>query len=71
MDTQVMDDSAIETLRGAIQGDVLTPADAGYDTARAVWNAMIDRHPAVIVRATGAGDVAAAVAFAGARRLPL
>jgi FAD/FMN-containing dehydrogenase len=66
-----MDGQAIEALRGSVLGDVFTPADAGYDGARAVWNAMIDRRPSVIVRANVDADVVAAVAFAGAHRLPI
>jgi len=66
-----MDVQAIETLRGSILGDVFTPPDAGYDGARAVWNAMIDRRPSVIVRANADADVVAAVAFAGTHRLPI
>jgi len=62
---------AIDTLRAAVRGAVLTPGDDGYDTARAVWNAMIDRRPAVIVRAGGAADVVAAVKFARDRGLPV
>ena len=50
---------------------MLAPADAGYDEARAVWNAMIDRHPAVVVRCQGADDVVAAVAFARDQGLPI
>ena len=71
MGTQVLDDRAIEELRGSVAGEVLTPADAGYDDARAVWNAMIDRRPVVIVRAKSTADVMAAVAFARAQRLPV
>lgn len=33
-----------------IEGEVLTPTSDGYDEARAVWNAMIDRRPAIIAR---------------------
>ena len=47
-------------LAAAMRGPVLTPADAGYDAARKVWNGMIDRRPALIARCTGPADVAAA-----------
>ncbi|MFC4358946.1 FAD-binding oxidoreductase [Halobium salinum] len=49
-----------ETFRGAL----LRPGDDGYDEARSVWNAMVDRRPAIIARPTGAADVIAAVNFA-------
>lgn len=60
---------AVDTLRMSIRGAVLTPDDAGYDAARAVWNTMIDRRPALIVRCKGAADVMDAVKFAGAHGL--
>jgi FAD/FMN-containing dehydrogenase len=66
-----MDGQAIDALRASILGDVFSPADAGYDDARAVWNAMIDRRPAVIVRAKATADVIAAVTFARVNRLPI
>lgn len=65
------DDDAIARLRGSVRGEVLLPGDDGYDGARAVWNALIDRRPAVIVRTRDAADVSAAVAFARASRLPV
>jgi hypothetical protein len=48
----------------SIRGPVLTPSDTEYDTQRAVWNAMIDRRPAAIVRCAGSADVLASVRFA-------
>ncbi|MFG1949379.1 FAD-binding oxidoreductase [Nonomuraea sp. NPDC048826] len=45
-------------------GRILTPGDAGYDTARTVWNAMVDRRPRMIVRTEGVADVVAAVRLA-------
>jgi FAD/FMN-containing dehydrogenase len=52
-------------------GDVITPSDARYDQARRVWNAMIDRRPALIARPRTADDVVACVAFAREQRLPI
>ena len=66
-----MDAMAIDGLRRSVAGEVLVPGDAGYDAARAVWNAMIDRRPAAIVRATGTDDVIAAVKLAAAHRMPV
>jgi FAD/FMN-containing dehydrogenase len=53
-------------LRSAVRGEVIAPDDPSYDDARRVFNAMIDRRPAVIVRATDVEDVRAAVAQARA-----
>jgi hypothetical protein len=61
----------IEGLRTAVRGGVITPADTGYDDARRVWNATINRRPAAIVRCRSAADVIAAVNFARDNRLPL
>lgn len=61
----------LSTLRSDVDGPVITQADDDYARARTVWNGMIDRHPWAIVRAAGPEDVAAAVAFAADRELPL
>ena len=59
-------------LRPRFRGELIAPTDgARYDAARAVFNGMFDRRPALIARATGAADVIAAVAFTRARGLPL
>ena len=54
----------LEQLRGACRGQVITPADADYEVARKVHNGMIDRRPAVIVRAADIADVMATVDYA-------
>jgi FAD/FMN-containing dehydrogenase len=51
-------------LKLRLRGPVLQPGDAGYDESRTVWNAMIDRRPAAIVRCLGTADVMASVQFA-------
>jgi FAD/FMN-containing dehydrogenase len=60
----LIDDATIQALKAHVRGAVLCPGDAGYETARKVWNAMIDKRPALIVRCTGVADVMAAVHFA-------
>jgi len=60
----VVDLPAIDGLRVVVRGPVLCPGQDGYDTARTIPNAMIDRRPAVIARCTGAADVIACVRFA-------
>lgn len=55
---------AIAALKGAIRGQVLQLGDPGYEEARHIWNATIDRKPAVIVRCAGVADVRRAVNFA-------
>jgi len=56
--------ATLEQLREQVRGQVIAPNDEGYDEARAVYNAMIDRRPAVVVRPANVGDVMSAVRFA-------
>jgi FAD/FMN-containing dehydrogenase len=61
----------LDQLREQVGGDVMVPGDEAYDEARRVYNAMIDRHPAVVVRCSNVGDVVAAVNFARENGLDL
>jgi FAD/FMN-containing dehydrogenase len=54
-----------------LAGNVIAPDDPKYETARRVWNGMIDARPAVIARCADADDVATALRFAAERGLPL
>src|SRR5829696_7368852 len=66
-----LDEAAIRELSSNIRGDLLRPEDDGYDAARAVFNGMVDRRPALIVRCVGVADVLGGVAFARAQDLLL
>src|SRR6188508_1495995 len=59
-----------ETIPG-FGGTVIGPNDDGYDTHREVWNAVVDRRPALIARCASAADVAAAIGFARQRDLEI
>ena len=65
----VLEEAVVEEFRASLKGELLRPGDAGYDEARTVWNAMIDRHPALIARCVDVDDVAAAVNFARTHNL--
>src|SRR5690606_15383140 len=63
--------SALEALADQFQGQIIPPEDEDYEQARRVWNGVIDRHPALIVRPRHAADVALAVKFARSHDLLL
>jgi FAD/FMN-containing dehydrogenase len=59
----------LDKLTTGFAGQIVGPDDPDYDAARAVWNSMIDRRPALIVRPTGTDDVVAALRFAREQEL--
>jgi FAD/FMN-containing dehydrogenase len=62
--TTGLDQTSVQKLRTQFHGELLLPGEAGYDAARTVWNAMIDRRPALIARCSCAVDIMAGVTFA-------
>jgi FAD/FMN-containing dehydrogenase len=62
--TATIPQEAIETLERSLRGRLLQPDSSGYDEARSIWNAMIDRKPGLIVQCAGAADVIKTVNFA-------
>ena len=65
----MLDQSAIQDFKANLRGTLLQPADADYDQARKVWNAMIDKRPALIARCAGVADVIQSVNFARTHNL--
>ncbi|WIG58775.1 MAG: putative oxidoreductase, oxygen dependent, FAD-dependent protein [Ktedonobacterales bacterium] len=63
--------STITGLDARLSGRVIRPSDTDYDQARAVWNGLIDRRPALIVRCQDTSDVVVAVTYAREQRLPI
>lgn len=66
-----LNNSHIESLKKSISGRIILPQDKDYDEARTIWNGMIDKKPAVIVRVAEAGDVPHVVRFARKHKLEL
>lgn len=62
-------EATIEDFRTSLRGSLLRAGDDEYDKARAVWNGMIDKRPALIVRCVGTEDVICAVQFARSNKL--
>src|SRR6478735_3514315 len=63
--------SSVDGLAGAVKGRVVERGDSGYDEARALYNGMIDKHPAAVAYCVDDADVAAAIGFARERGLRL
>jgi FAD binding domain/Berberine and berberine like len=60
----VLEEVAVEEFKAGLRGEVLRPSEEGYEEARTVWNAMIDKRPALIARCAGAADVIHSINFA-------
>jgi FAD/FMN-containing dehydrogenase len=67
----MVEQKALDAFKTSLHGDLLQPSDPGYDEARSVWNAMIDRRPDLIARCRGVADVVLCVHFARAHKLNL
>jgi FAD/FMN-containing dehydrogenase len=59
-----LDASAVENMKSDLRGTLLFPGEVGYEKARTLWNAMIDRRPALVVHCAGVKDIKHAVDFA-------
>jgi hypothetical protein len=66
-----LDEKDIRGFAAALRGDLIRPEDDRYGAARAVFNAMVDRRPALIVRCAGVADVMRGVEFARSHDVPL
>ena len=68
-ETRVLGDATVAELAAELRGAVVCPGDDAYDSARALWNAAHDKHPALIAQCAGPADVAAALRFARSEKL--
>ncbi len=68
---RVLETETVQAFADDFQGELLQPGEEGYDEARSIWNAMIQKQPAAIARCTGTADVVAAVNFARSHNLLL
>jgi hypothetical protein len=59
-----LEEETIRKFKESLRGELILSEDAGYDDARSIWNAMIDRRPALIARCLGVADVVTCVNFA-------
>ena len=68
-ESKMLNDKALNDIRGRVRGQVVVPGDSNYDEVRQIWNAMIDRRPSIIVRCTGTADVLQTLQFARQHQL--
>ncbi len=66
-----LNESDLDEFKSSIHGTVLRPGDAGYESGRTIFNAMIDRRPGLIVKCSGAADAVTSVNFARDNQLLL
>ncbi len=66
---RALDTTAVDDLRARMRGPLLAAGDDGYDAARRIWNAMIDKRPCLIARCAGTADVLEAVRFVATQGL--
>ena len=59
-----LQEEAVRKFKESLRGELIGIGDAGYDDARSIWNAMIDRRPALIASCLGVADVVTCVNFA-------
>lgn len=62
-------EESLQNFRNGLRGQAILPGDDGYDSARGIWNAMVDKRPALIVLCAGVSDVISGVEFARANDL--
>ena len=68
-DYTVISEAEVKDFRSSLHGETLLPDDAGYEGARRIWNAMINKRPAIIARCSGPADVVNSVNFASEKNL--
>jgi len=61
--TSTLDSSTIEEFKNQLRGELILPQDQGYDEARKIYNAMIDKRPGMIAKCANVADVISAVNF--------
>ena len=66
-----LEEGTIQKFKESLRGELIRSVDPGYDDARSIWNAMIERRPALIARCLGVADVLTCVNFAREHRLVL